>query len=126
VKSLAEQTAKATEEISGQIAGIQESSNGAADGLGNIHGVIGQINETLAELAAVIDQQSNATGHIAAGIDGASTNAKDVSSQLGDVVDAVDKIEREMGSVEDGSHALLDQAQSLLKEIEQARTQLAA
>lgn len=126
VKSLAEQTAKATEEISGQIAGIQESSNGAADGLGNIHGVIGEINETLADLAAVITQQSGATSDIASSMDGASTNAKNVSAQLGDVVGAVDKIESEMGSVENGSVALLDQAQELLREIEQARTQLAA
>lgn len=126
VKSLAEQTAQATEEISGQIAGIQESSNGAADGLGNIHGVIGDINETLSDLAEVISQQSNATGDIACSMDGASINAKNVSSQLGDVVGAVDKIESEMESVENGSVALLDHAQELLREIEQARAQLAA
>lgn len=126
VKSLAEQTAKATEEISGQIAGIQESSNGAADGLGNIHGVIGEINETLSDLAAVITQQSSATSDIASSMDGASANAKNVSAQLGDVVGAVDRIESEMGSVENGSLALLDHAQDLLREIEQARAQLAA
>lgn len=126
VKSLAEQTAKATEEISGQIAGIQESSNGAADGLSNIHGVIGEINETLSDLAAVITQQSSATGDIASSMDGASANAKNVSAQLGKVVGAVDRIEGEMGSVENGSVALLDQAQELLREIEQARKQLAA
>lgn len=126
VKSLAEQTAKATEEISGQIAGIQESSNGAADGLSNIHGVIGDINETLSDLAAVIAQQSSATSDIASSMDGASDNAKSVSAQLGDVVGAVDKIETEMGSVEGGSVALLEQAQELLREIEQAREQLAA
>lgn len=126
VKSLAEQTAKATEEISGQIAGIQESSNGAADGLSNIHGVIGEINETLSDLAAVITQQSSATGDIASSMDGASANAKNVSAQLGEVVGAVDRIESEMGSVENGSVALLDHAQELLREIEQARAQLAA
>lgn len=126
VKSLAEQTGKATEEISGQIAGIQEASTGAAEGLSGIHGVIGELNETLSDLAAVVTQQSQATSDIAISMDGASSNAHDVSQELRAVVDAVDQIEGEMAGVEAGSSDLLSHAQALLGEIEAARDQLAA
>jgi methyl-accepting chemotaxis protein len=126
VKSLAEQTGRATEEISGQIAGIQEASSGAADGLGGIHEVIGEINETLADLASVVSQQSAATNEIASSMDGASENAKGVSSELGGVVTAVEAIEDEMGQVEQGAGSLLEQAETLLAEIEDARQKLAA
>ncbi len=126
VKSLAEQTGRATEEISGQIAGIQEASSGAADGLGGIHEVIGEINETLADLASVVSQQSAATNEIASSMDGASENAKGVSGELGGVVTAVEAIENEMGQVEQGAGSLLDQAETLLAEIEDARQKLAA
>lgn len=126
VKSLAEQTGKATEEISGQIAGIQDASSGAADGLSGIHGVIGEINETLADLASVVSQQSAATNEIASSMDGASDNAKGVSGELCGVVSAVEAIEQEMGQVEQGSGSLLQQAETLLAEIEGARQKLAA
>ena len=126
VKSLAEQTGKATEEISGQIAGIQEASNGAADGLNGIHEVIGEINETLSDLAAVVSQQSAATTEISSSMDGASANAKDVSGQLGAVLTAVEQIEQEMMQVEQSSGSLLEHAETLFNEIEQAREKLAA
>ncbi|MGD1887982.1 MAG: methyl-accepting chemotaxis protein [Cohaesibacteraceae bacterium] len=126
VKNLAEQTSKATEEISGQIAGIQEASNGAADGLRGIHGVIGDINETLNDLAAVVTQQAQATSDIAQSMDGASANAQDVSREMSDVLGAVEAIESEMKTVDAGSTTLLDQAQSLQEEIKEACKRLAA
>jgi methyl-accepting chemotaxis protein len=126
VKSLAEQTGKATEEISDQIAGIQEASTGAAEGLSGIHTVIGELNETLSDLAAVVTQQSSATSDIATSMDGASTNAQGVCQDLQGVVDVVDQIENEMAGMEAGSSDLLNQARSLLDEIEAARGKLAA
>ncbi len=126
VKSLAEQTGKATEEISGQIAGIQEASTGAADGLSGIHGVIAEINETLVDLASVVTQQAQATSDIAANMDGAAGNAQGVSNDLGTIVSTVDSIEQEMVVVEQTSATLLEQAQQLLGEIDSARNKLAA
>lgn len=126
VKSLAEQTGKATEEISGQIAGIQQASTGAAEGLSGIHAVIGGINDGLAELAAVVSQQSQATSDIAVNMDGASDNARGVSDEVSDVVSAVGEIESEMATVESGAEELIAEARSLLAEIEQTRRALAA
>lgn len=126
VKSLAEQTSKATEEISGQIAGIQEASGAAAEGLGGIHGVIGEINDMLSDLAAAVSQQSAATNEIASSMDGASGNARDVTTDLGGVLSDAEDIESQMGQVQQGSRSLLEQAQALVKEIDDAREKLVA
>jgi uncharacterized phage infection (PIP) family protein YhgE len=52
--------------------------------------------------------------------------SKNVSSELGGVVTAVEAIEDEMGQVEQGAGSLLEQAETLLAEIEDARQKLAA
>src|SRR5204862_537354 len=62
VKSLASQTAKATEEISEQIADIQKVAGEAIDAIKNIGGIIGEVNEVATAIAAAVQQQGAATG----------------------------------------------------------------
>ncbi|PIT01985.1 hypothetical protein TSA1_15340 [Bradyrhizobium nitroreducens] len=64
VKSLATQTARATEDISSQVAGIQSATNMAAGEIQGIVSVIGMIRETSGSIAAAVEQQSSATAEI--------------------------------------------------------------
>ena len=64
VKSLASQTAKATEEISEQIADIQKVAGEAIDAIKNIGGIIGEVNEVATAIAAAVQQQGAATQEI--------------------------------------------------------------
>ena len=61
VKSLASQTAKATEDISEQIADIQKVANEAIDAIKAIGGIIGEVNEVATAIATAVEEQGAAT-----------------------------------------------------------------
>ncbi len=88
VKNLANQTAKATEEISAQIATIQGETNTAVAAIQGISEIVGEINQIAAAIAAAIEQQSSATREIARNVEGASAGTQSVSSSIGHVSEA--------------------------------------
>ncbi|WP_340119254.1 methyl-accepting chemotaxis protein [Pelagibius sp. 7325] len=65
VKTLATQTGKATEDISGQIAAMQAATGGAADAIASVAKRIQQIGEVTASIASAVEEQSAATQEIA-------------------------------------------------------------
>ena len=79
VKSLARQTAEATEQISEQVTAVQEATAEAAEAMSDISSVMGQVNEETATMAAAIEQQSAATAEI-------SRNAQQAADGTGKVV----------------------------------------
>tara|TARA_Y100000782_G_scaffold111650_1_gene140263 strand:+ start:1565 stop:3244 length:1680 start_codon:yes stop_codon:yes gene_type:complete len=79
VKSLARQTAEATEQISEQVTAVQEATAEAAEAMSDISSVMGQVNEETATMAAAIEQQSEATAEI-------SRNAQQAADGTGKVV----------------------------------------
>ncbi len=83
VKALANQTAKATEEISQQIAAIQESTARSVDEIASIRTVIGEVKDISASISDVMRQQGDATGEIARSIQQAASGTSDVSNKLG-------------------------------------------
>jgi methyl-accepting chemotaxis protein len=88
VKNLANQTAKATEEISAQIATIQGETNTAVAAIQGISEIVGEINQIASAIAAAIEQQSSATREIARNVEGASAGTQSVSSSIGHVSEA--------------------------------------
>ena len=82
VKSLATQTARATEQISQQIAAVQSSSKGAVHAIGRIATRIQEINSITGAIAAAIQQQGAATSEISTSIDGAAHGTSNVTSSL--------------------------------------------
>src|SRR5437763_9173469 len=79
VKTLAGQTAKATDEISNQIASMQlatEESVSAVKGIGQI---IGRVSGIAGSISAAVEQQRNATHNIAASVRAADTGTADVA-----------------------------------------------
>lgn len=82
VKSLAEQTAKATEEIRAQISSMQSVTTTAVGAIRNIGSTIGEINEVTTAIAAAVEEQGAATREIARNIHHASVGTSDVSSNI--------------------------------------------
>jgi methyl-accepting chemotaxis protein len=80
VKSLAQQTAKATAEIGVQIGDIQSSTADAVASMGTIGGVIQSINEITTTIAAAVEQQGAATLEIARNVQEAAQGTAEVSS----------------------------------------------
>lgn len=89
VKSLAQQTANATEEISKQINAIQSSTNDAVVGIGGIATSMGDISVFMTSMATSVEEQTAATAEIARNIQGAADGTMSVSDNIGKVNSAV-------------------------------------
>jgi methyl-accepting chemotaxis protein len=88
VKSLAVQTAKATEEIAGQILEAQGSTSGAVEAVRSIEKSMGEISTYTSAVAASIRQQSAATGEISRNVASAAQETSKVVAALGEVAGA--------------------------------------
>jgi methyl-accepting chemotaxis protein len=111
VKNLANQTAKATEEISQQIADMQGATSGAEQAIGGIGQVIEQINEIASGIASAVEQQGAATREIAGSISEASRSVSETSSQISQVEGSVhetDSSSKEVLSSSDSLNALAE------------------
>jgi methyl-accepting chemotaxis protein len=88
VKSLATQTAKATEEIGAQIAGMQSATGETVTAIASIASVIGRINEIATTIASAVEEQGAATQEIARNIQEAANGTQEVSSNIVGVTEA--------------------------------------
>jgi methyl-accepting chemotaxis protein len=88
VKNLANQTARATEEISLQINGVQAATQDAVGAIGNIGEIIASMNKITAEISIAVEKQGVATQEITRNVDEAANGTQQVSSIIGDVADA--------------------------------------
>ena len=83
VKSLASQTAKATEEISAQVAAMQSSTSDAVRAIEGLRGTIDGINEITTAIAAAVEEQDSATREIARNVQQAASGTNAVSNNVG-------------------------------------------
>jgi methyl-accepting chemotaxis protein len=88
VKSLAVQTAKATEEIAALILAVQGSSTAAVDAIRNIAGRMKEISSYTSAVANSVEQQNAVTGEISQNVAGAAQGTSTVVAVLGDVAGA--------------------------------------
>jgi len=118
VKSLATQTAKATEEIATQIGAIQGSTGDAVDAIQGICATIGQISEIAAAIASAVEEQGAATREIAGNVQQAASGTKEVTSNIGGVTQAADETGVATGQVLSAANALADHSVALRREVD--------
>ncbi|MEO3428527.1 Cache 3/Cache 2 fusion domain-containing protein [Pelagibius sp. CAU 1746] len=85
VKTLASQTTKATEEISGQINAMQQATAEAVSAIASIRGVIGQVNESTTAIASAVEEQNAATQEIGRNVESAASDTARVSTTISEV-----------------------------------------
>jgi methyl-accepting chemotaxis protein len=119
VKSLASQTAKATEEISGQIADIQKVAGEAVDAIKSIGSTIGEVNEVATGIAAAIQQQGAATQEISRNTHHAAQGTKNVSDNITGVKADADAAAAAADNVRVASKTLEIQSQQLGSQVTQ-------
>jgi len=119
VKNLANQTAKATEEIGGQISDIQSATNETVTAIQGIGTVVNQINEISTTIAAAIEQQGAATQEIARNVEQASAGTKEVSNNITGVSDATQETGDKSREVLDAAQLMSNQAGELRQQVEQ-------
>jgi methyl-accepting chemotaxis protein len=109
VKQLASQTAKATDEISTQIAGMQSATQESVASIKEIGGTINRISEIASTIAAAVEEQGAATQEIARNVGEAAKGTQQVASNITDV-------NRGAGETGSASAQVLSSAQSLSHE----------
>jgi methyl-accepting chemotaxis protein len=119
VKSLATQTAKATEEISGQVSSIQSATGETVHAIGDISTIIGRISEITTTIAAAVEEQGAATQEIARNVQQAAQGTQEVSSNIVNVTEAAQDTGSAATQLLGASGDLSKQAEVMRKEVEQ-------
>jgi methyl-accepting chemotaxis protein len=118
VKSLANQTAKATEEISAQVAAMQGATADAVQAIEGIGRTIGSINEIASVISVAVDQQGAATREIARNVQEAAQGTGQVSSNISGVNQAADKTGSAASKVLSSAEQLSGQAATLRADVD--------
>jgi len=118
VKSLANQTAKATEEISAKIAEMQTATGQSVQAIGMITGTIGRINEIATTIASAVEEQGAATQEIARNVQQASAGTAEVSSNIGGVTQAASDTGAAANQVLGASGELSKQSETLRRQVD--------
>jgi methyl-accepting chemotaxis protein len=111
VKNLANQTAKATEEIASQISSVQGATGQAVTAIQDITATISAVSDSSAAIASAVEQQRAATGEIARNVEQAARGTQEVSSNISGVSEAAHEASRI-------AHQVLAEASQLSKQSE--------
>ena len=118
VKSLANQTAKATEDITGQIATIQGATREAVAAIEEIGRIITEISQISATIASAVEQQSAATQEISRNVQEAAQGTQQVTSNIVSVTRAAGDTGRAAGEVRSVADHLSSESSRLRQEVE--------
>ncbi|MET0674507.1 MAG: methyl-accepting chemotaxis protein [Bradyrhizobium sp.] len=118
VKALANQTAKATEEISAQVQDIQNATGQAVSAIQAIGGTISEIDEISNQIAAAVEQQGAATREIAGNVLQAAGGTKDVNSNIISVAEASEQSGKAAAGLQDAANGLSSQSERLKSEVD--------
>jgi methyl-accepting chemotaxis protein len=119
VKALATQTARATEEIGGQIASMQAATRESAEAIKEIGATVGRISQITTAINAAVEQQGAATHEIVRHMSEAATSTSLAAAQIGDV-------HRGAGETGSASGQVLAAARSLSRESTLLKTEVEA
>jgi methyl-accepting chemotaxis protein len=126
VKSLADQTAKATDEISEQIGAIQNATLDAVNAIASIGTTIRTVDDISSSIAAAVEQQDAATQEIAANIQQVSAGTSEVNTNISSVSQAADETGTAARKVLSTGQELNDQATVLRSAIDEFLTKVKA
>ena len=118
VKNLAGQTARATEEISSQVAQMQAASGGAVSAIRNISEAVTTISHSVTDIAHAMEQQGIATREIAENVSQAAAGTQQVMHHIAEVTTAATKTGGAADTVLETSRTLSRQADRLRGEVE--------
>jgi methyl-accepting chemotaxis protein len=113
VKNLATQTAKATEEIAGQIGEIQTSTHDATQGIEGITRTMSEVNSLATSIAAAIEQQTVATADISRNVQEAARGTTTVVDNIGAVAFSIERTTGAAGLVDNAAQKISTTADSL-------------
>lgn len=118
VKTLANQTAKATEEISARISDIQKATGDTVSAIDNIRDTIAEINQIATTIATAIEEQGTTTQEIARNVQQAAQGTQEVSNNITGVTRAASETGAAASQVLGAASALSKQSEALRTEVD--------
>ncbi len=118
VKNLANQTAKATDEIGAQISGIQSATQEAVSAIESITKTISKINEVNSGVASAVEEQGAATQEIARNVEQAAAGTQEVSANIGGVSQAANDTGAAATQIQSTAADLSRQSETLRAEVD--------
>ncbi len=118
VKNLANQTAKATEDISTQVAEMRGATDSSVEAIAKIGDRINQIAEISTAIASAVEEQSSATGEIASNVQEASRGTQEVTSNIAGVNAAATETGQSAGQLLEAAGELSQQAETMRAEVD--------
>jgi methyl-accepting chemotaxis protein len=119
VKNLANQTAKATEEISSQIGGIQSATQSSVEAIARVTSIIGEINQISSGISAAVEEQGAATQEIARNVEQAAAGTGEVSSNIAGVTEAASEADKAAIEVLSAANGLSEQSDGLRSKVQE-------
>ncbi|MGX1305505.1 methyl-accepting chemotaxis protein [Amorphus suaedae] len=118
VKMLAEQTSKATGEITSQISTVQEATNEVVKAIEAVSATIRKVDEISSAIASSVEEQGAATGEIAQNVQQAAQGTQEVSTNIVSVSSAANDTGRASAEISTAANELSDQAASLRSQVD--------
>jgi methyl-accepting chemotaxis protein len=119
VKALATQTARATDEISAQVAAIRTGTGDAVSAVRDVGSAITEVNEVATAIAAAVEQQAAATRDIAASVQTVAAATQDATRAMQDVSAIAEQTDSASATVMTGADAVGRDAETLRSEVTQ-------
>ncbi|WP_343561890.1 methyl-accepting chemotaxis protein [Kiloniella sp. b19] len=126
VKSLANQTAKATEEITSQISSIQDETDASVEAIGGIGSTISQINEISTVIASAMEEQGAATQEISRNVQEAAAGTSEVRRSITEVNSNIEEAGNVSQSVLTAAQDLQNDAVALTRQVDEFVNQIRA
>ncbi|WP_148219183.1 methyl-accepting chemotaxis protein [Azospirillum sp. B510] len=118
VKTLATQTARATEEIAAQIEAMQRATGGAVESIAEIDRTIGEINSIATGAASAIEEQDAAMREIARNVQQAARGTQDIATSIGGVQRTADGTGEAAQQVMEAANTLHRDTENLSREVD--------
>jgi methyl-accepting chemotaxis protein len=119
VKTLATQTARATEEIASQVRAIQEATTSSAQAIESITKTIARVSEISTAIASAVEEQGAATQEISRNVQQAAQGTQEVSANIAGVTDAARQTGAAASKVLNSAGALSQNGQTLRAQVEE-------
>jgi len=126
VKNLANQTAKATEEISQQITSVQDETNDAVSAIDKIRGIIREVNDIATTIASAVDEQGVSTQEIARNVQQAARGTHEVNENIGGVSRAAGETGAAAGQVLNAAQEMSRHAEQMRGEVDRFLSEILA
>ncbi|WP_029013090.1 methyl-accepting chemotaxis protein [Niveispirillum irakense] len=119
VKTLAQQTAKATEEIATQVGAVQQATESSVTAIRSIGATIQSVSEIGTSIAAAMEEQGASTTEISRNVTQAAAGTQEVSVNVIQVTEAAGQTGAAAGQVLGAAQELAQQAETLRAQVEQ-------